>query len=50
MGNKDKNKDQGDLAPEEALGDSITSPRDDPMPTGISAGRGKPGMLPKPSK
>ena len=29
MGNKDKNKDQGDsAATEEALGDSITSPRD----------------------
>ena len=29
MGNKDKNKDQGDSAAAEgALGDSITSPRD----------------------
>ena len=28
MGNKDKNKDQGDSATEGALGDSITSPRD----------------------
>ena len=27
MGNKDKNKDQGDSATEGALGDSITSPR-----------------------
>ena len=47
MGNKDKNKDQGDsaAATEGASEDSITSPWD-AMPTMISAGRGKPGMPP----
>ena len=44
MGNKDKNKDQGDT--EGVLGDSITNPGMPAAPTGISARRGKPEMPP----
>ena len=48
MGNKDKNKNKGDsaAATEGALETALPAPGMPATPTGISAGRGKPEMLP----
>ena len=48
MGNKDKNKDQGDsaAATEGASEKALPAPGMPTTPTGVSAGRGKPEMLP----